>query len=813
MAQLPVSTFLKARLKEFDPNFELRSGTGFESLFFKPIQFIVQPLRDEAFDVFTSQSLLRILLTDNPDAYNEDDVDDMVANQFVFRRQGGQSSGVGRVYYNSPVDREFAASGAVFTGSNGLTYSNPSPFSILSSEMELNLEEGLYYFDIPVQSETAGADTTLGVDELISLAGDEDVVRVTNKLPIEGGLDREKNTELITRTQQSIGVRDLVAGKGFRAILFENFQNSLLEAQPIGFGDGEMMRDIVYNTHIGGRVDGWVKTSKITAGSKDFVGVLTDMTRQAYASSNIALYGTAWAFAGNKSIDRTNNKNPSLKEIKPSYSAQYTTTVNFSGPINLATNQHIKIGIDGVFLTIRIAGVIPSATTRNEVVNLINAAFGFNVATGIGNYIRIKSPTQGLASQVVIDNPDTGNSAIALVFGLSSGGAPYAFNGDGPVTYIEGVHYNVDQEDGEFQRIIGPLVLGAQSTGETTADSYDFVDPSTDIFLNVQERDIITIQSGADAGDYRVLEKINNNYVVLDKKLTQNSTVNYLITRSGIKSGELVYAEYYYNPLSIDIGGNVALDQYGRVRGVRPGREAFTITDLPLLRVVSIEEIDPLTKEPTGFVLDGSGGYGQGGYGIGAYGVGTGAQWRMVVNIPEHRFSMFEDAFIVLNGGLEGLSFRVNYEYVPEIGDYHNFVRSASERVLDGDILMKHFIPAYVSMNIKFNVDASNSTAPSDTALLAMIKDFINKIPSSKELQSSDIIQFITRTLDPYDRYDSYIEPFVMSATIHNTNGTTSIIKSSSKLIIPTNTPIYTTKPLSPRTSHWIADNITLERV
>lgn len=814
MAQLPVSTFLKARLKEFDANFELRSGTGFESLFFKPIQFIVQPLRDEAFDVFTSQSLLRILLTDVPDDYNENDVDDMVGNQFVFRRQGGQSSGVARVYYNTPVDREFAAGGAVFTGSNGLTYSNPSPFSILSNEMELQLEAGLYYFDIPVQSETAGLDTTLAVDELISLAGDSDSVRVTNKLPVEGGLDREKNTALIVRTQQSIGVRDLVAGKGFRAILFENFQNTLLEAQPIGFGDGEMMRDIVYNTHIGGRVDGWVKTSKVTTGSKDFVGVLTDTTRQAFASSNLILSGTAWKFAGNKSIDRSNNKNPSLSEIKPSYPGTFTTTVNLSAPINLSINQHVKIGVDGVFKTVRIAGVVPSATTRNEIVNLINAAFGFNVASAVGNYIKFKSPTQGLSSQISLDNPDIGNSALMVAFGLSAGGAPYVYNGDGPVTYIEGVHYNVDYEDGEFQRIIGQTVLTLQGTGETIANNATFTDPSADIFLNVIEKDIISISSGSDTGDYRILQKIDNNTLVLDKPLSLNAmNVNYIITRTGIKSGELVYAQYYYNPLSIDIGGNVSLDQYGRVRGIRPGREAFTITDLPILRVVSIEEIDPLTKEPTGFILDGSGGYGQGGYGIGAYGVGTGAQWRMAVNVPEARFSMFEDAFIILNGGLEGLSFRVNYEYVPEIADYHNFVRSANERVLDGDILMKHMIPCYVSLNINYSVDPSNSTAPSNDALTILLKAFINNIASGKELQYSDINQFLTRTLDPYDRYDSYIEPFELKATIYNTSGTTTIIKSKSKLVVPINTPIYTNKPLSPRTSHWLADQIVLTRL
>lgn len=812
MAQLPVSNFLKARLLEYDPSFELRSGTGFESLFFKPVQFIVQPLRDDAASVFTNQSLLRILLTDNPDAYSENNVDDIVGNLYVLRRQGANSSGVARVYYNIAFNKEYSTGGAVFTGSNGLTYSNPSPFTITAAQMELQLDQGMYYMDIPIQSDNPGLNTELAAGELVSIANDTSVVQVTNISPISGGLDRELNTALIERAQQSIGVRDLVTGKGFRAILFENFLNSLLEAQPVGFGDGEMMRDIVYNTHIGGKVDGWVKTSKITQGSKDFIGILSDLTRQTYASKNVLLSGTSLQSLGNTSLDRSNNKIPTVKEIKLASPAQFVSLISLINPVNLSVNQHVKIEVDGVSKNIRIAGAVPSATTRNEIVNLINAAFGYNVAFVFGNYIKIKSSTQGLASLVVIDNPDFGNSAIGASFGLSTVGAPHAFPGDGPVTFIEGTHYNIVDIDGLIQRVIGPTMLATQTTGETTIDSYNFNDATTDIFLNVLPKDILTISTGADAGDYRVLSKISSNAVVLDKKLTATATIDYSVTRTGIKSGELVYVEYYYNPLSIDIGKNIGLDQYKRVRGIRPGRELYTITDLPIIRVSSIEEIDPLTFEPTGFVLDGTAGYGQGGYGKLAYGIGAGAQWRLVVNEPTARFSMFEDAYIVVNSGLEGLSFRVNYEYVPEIESYHNFVRSPDQRVLDGDILMKHLIPAYVSGEIRYSINASNTTAPTNDALAIMLATYINTIPAGTDLQFSDVLQFIITTVDPFRRYDSYVEPFVLSATVHNTDGSTTKVSGVSKLTIPNNTPIFTTKPLSARTTHWIYDAITLTR-
>lgn len=814
MATLPISKFLTERLTEYDSTFELRKGTGFEQLFFKPMEFIVQPLRDEANDIFVSQSLLRILLTDDPDAYNQESVDSIVSNLFVDRRFEGKSSGVARVYYNNPVTREYPATGAVILGSNGENYVNPSPFLITETQMSTQVEAGFYYFDISVESENSGTATEVGIGELVTLVGDSDVVRVNNSAPISGGLDAETNTELIDRARNSIGVRDLVTGKGFNAILFENFVNNLAEVQPVGFMDNEMMRDIVFNTHIGGRVDGWCKTASITTKSKDFVGLLTDDTRQSFASSNTQLLGVTWTSVGRISLDRSNGRAPIVQEIKFATSATVTSLVSMLTPIDLSVNQYIRLTIDGVTKNVRVAGVNSAATTRNEIINLINLAFGVNIASVSGTSFKLKSPTTGLTSQIVIDNPTVGTSALLEVFGLATGSAPYQYDGDGPVTYLEGVHYDVDDSNGLIRRIVGPVVVVPQVNGVSSAASDVFTDATSNIFLNVIARDILTITSGVDAGDYRILSKTNNNTLVLEKELsTALSNLNYYITRTGIYSGEVVYVQYWFNPVAIDIGKLIKLDTYGRVRGVRTGREDMTITDLPFLRITSIEEIDPLSFEPTGFVLDGSAGFGQGGFGRGPFGIGTSNDYYLVVNSPTERFSMFEDSYIVFRSGLQGLSFRVNYECVPEIESYHDFVRSETERVLDGDILMKHFIPAYVSMTIPYQVDASNTTAPDNDTMTSLLKTFITQTRITKKLELSDIMQFLTKTLDPYGRYSTFVRPFEMAATIHNTDGSTSKIKSTEFLQIPDDViPPFTTRPLSIRTAHWIADEVVLVR-
>ena len=816
MAQLPIADFLRARLTEYDPKFDVRPGTGYESLFFKPMQFILQPLADEANTLETAQSFRRILLQDDPDAFSEESVDALASNLFVERVAGNKSGGVGRVYYVDAVDREWPAEGTVFTGNNGKTYTNPAPFSILATEMSAQIEDGNYYYDIPLVCTEEGSDGDLEATGLVELTNDSEVVFVTNKTAFTGGNAKETNTELITRVQRSIAVRDLVTGKGFNAIIFENFASFVDELQPIGFGDPEMMRDIQYNVHIGGKVDGFVKTTSITVGEKNFVAVLTDSTRQAAGTANIQLDGTTWFNVRATNLDRTGGKDPIVEQVKPSSAAVYQTPVDLSVPVDLSLAQYVYIGIDGTFRNVKVAGPSPAATTRYQIINAINTAFGLNVAAAIGNSFRIVSPTKGLTSEIVLDDPISGTSALTDVFGLTSGGGPYVFMGDGPIVFTEITHYEIDDVNGNIRRVIGASILGAQTTGQTTDGGDEFTDPSTNIFVNVLVNDIITITTGADAGDYRVLEKIDDNTLRLDVELTDTATgINYYIRRTGIKDGEVVFIRYWFNPLSVDIGPLVKLDEFGAVRGIRPGREEFTITDVAFLRIRAIELIDPVSLEPTGEFLNGNAGFGYGGFGMGAFGIGQEADFRLVVNSPTERFSAFEDAFIVFNSGLIGLSFRIEYDYVPQILDLHNFARSDAERVLDGDILMRHFLPAYVSGTIEYRVDATDSSIPDNDTLTELVKDFINKQLSGSDLEYSDVNQFIQKTTDPFYRYGTFIKHYTLKAVIHNTDGSTTVVTGADflRVVPPDPFPRATSRPLSARITHWVADNLTLTRL
>ena len=860
MAGLPIYDFIKARLKEADPNFELRPGTAFEQLFLKPLSFILQPLRSEADDIQISQSALRIMSTADPDAFNEEAVDSIASNVFVYRVDGGYSYGIVRVYYNKPVDREWPVSGASFLGADGQTFYNSTPYAITASEMGAQIDGGFYFLDIPVVSSLKGSEGNVPAGGIVTMLGDTAAVSVTNREPFQGGVSRETNTQLINRTKRSIAVRDLVTTKGINAILFEAFPTAITELQPVGFGDVEMMRDIMFNTHVGGKVDVYIKTPTVKTTFKDFVGLLVDTTRQARALVSVQMIGAGPISLRNPNIDRTGNLNPVVTQIRPATSATFISTVDLSTRVNLSGpsgSMWVKIGIDGNSRDVKLSGVQPASTQVSEIITAINRAFGVSVATPSGSSIKLTSPSRGRASEIYIADPSSPKeSALQPVFGLTPGSA-YTYSGDGPLTFLETVHFSVDDADGTISRVIGDTVVPSTNTGVTereaftttsggvTTTSYKntnrFGDPTTvgsssGAFVSVQVNDILTIPVGdpnyphPDAGDYRIVQKLGNTLLVLDAILKNDGTYPkdangnkhglysnpYYITRTGIKNGEVVSAEYWFNPLSIDVGKNIKQDELGRVRSIRTGRELATITDLAFLRINSIELIDPLTLEPLEKVLEGVGGYGSGGYGLGPYGIGNKKDYYLTVNEPSARYSAFEDSFIVINSAYQGYSFRVSYDYVPEVLSVHDFVRSESERVLDGDILIKHFIPAYVNGTIEYRVDPSaSSSVPDNDELLLLLKEFINTQKVGSTLEYSDLSQFIVRKTDPFDRYGTFIKPFTLKATIYNTDGSTTILSGKDRLevVAPSPFPKSTTRPISPKIVHWVADNFTLVRI
>lgn len=891
---LPIIDFLVKRVQEFDPEYELRIGTAFTEMFIQPQALMVQPIRDEANDIYINQSLKRILELEDPNGYPTDAVDAIVENYYVYRRTGNKSGGIVRILYQDTKDINYLAGDLQFTSVDGNVYINKNNVVISAQKMAGQLDQEFFYIDVVIEAEIEGESYNVNPNEIITTS-DPDAIRVFNSTVISGGVNRETNIDYINRAQNSIGERSLNTGKGANAVFFETFGNQLNELRMIGFGDPEMMRDILFNYHIGGRVDAWAKTPKILEGSFNVVGLTLDFSRRMSSSTNLLMDGTSPVSLGALSIDISENAVRGFNVGEVDRPATFVSYVNLEDGVDLTSNQFIGIQVDdGEYKNVKISGANPTTTQIGEIVTRLNVALGITVATiavnpvivsrrrtanlptdatkiihdpsekvfsnvfpgdflsvlvgpnkGVytvdakisdnvivmvedvplaqeeinytisrpGTFIKIQTQSSGTDSQILLGNPLVGTNALLPAFGLTPSSQAYEFTGKGELEYQEGVDFLADITEGEVSRIIGNTILPTSPTGIFT-NSIFFDDNNTDIFLNVEPGDLLTVitsTSGAYIKDYKIKEKVTNNRLRIDAFVPISETnVEYRITRTGIKDQELVKFSFDFNPLSIDIGDQVVLDEFGREVGIRPGREGKTITDLALLYITKVEVIDPVSQEPIGEVLEGRGGFGRGGFGRGGYGRGALAQWFHEVNKPELRFSVREDSYITLSAAFLGQSFKVSYKYVPEIRSFQTFVDSDAERTLDADTLSRHFIPAVVDMTIRYTTDPNNPNTPSLEDVKEALGAYIDLVPSGSPLDVSDITDLIYGMIDPTNERNIIVElPINMVATIYNTDASLTIIESENRLQIPEDAiPPFTRSPLSPRTAHWIRGEI-----
>lgn len=690
---LPVKDFIIERLLEYDETFDVGGGIATTQLMINPLSVILQPLRDELDDVKANQSILSVLESSDPDGFDTDTVDALASNVFIERRDGTKSSGVVRIRYFSPQAVDIGTGLASFLDETGNRFLNVNPISITQSEMSLNVDGSLYYVDVPVEAEEEGENDV--EDGGIQTFENEpaNVANVTNLNDFSGGLAIETNTELIDRIKVAVTVRALVTGRGIITTMTDNF-STILEINPRGFGDPEMQRDIVFNTHVGGHADVWVKTPAVTEEEYDVVGIVVDTTRQTREKSSVI-----------------------MEDASP-------------------TTYSLRHG-----------------------------------------------------------NIDRTNFT------------PIVQSADKIVGYVEGVDYTLDDTLGEIERIaLGNIYHDTGMTGASPAEGITtnktLVDAAAP-FLNVRPGMQLKITSGATQANYSI-KTVSATTLTIYKEFQTADVGNGFVSW---QIDDVVTAEYDYNPLAIDV-----------IESVRSSaRELFTITDVPLIRIRSIEVLDPSTGQPTGTFLDSTGGYGQGGFGVGAFGVGTAAEYILRIAEPNLRFSADEDNYIDISSSYTGFSLRVTYETSAEITTYQDYVEDVSNRVVTAKLIVKHFIPVFVNTAtaITYRVSASNTSALSEAAMQTAVETFIETIPIKNNLELSDIVDLL------YNNGANQVDlDFTLSGDIHNTDGEVTFINSDAQgiLEIPDNVSALgylpdIDNPISQEIAHFMAGTLTLTRI
>jgi len=841
--ELPVIAFIQERLAEADVSLETREGSAHYDLFVQPQQLMLQPLIDAMDTLQTAQSIARILALTDPDAFDEQKVDDLVANLYVYRDVGALAKTTVRVFYDEPKDKEFPALTAEFTSTAG-SFFNTNDVKITASEMALNTDGSVFYMDIAVQAGAEGDSYNTPAGGITGFVNDSEAISVTNLTDAVGGLPRETNTELLTRAQNSIGVRDLETNKGINAILREKFP-FLREIVPVGMGDPEMMRDILFNAHVGGKTDVYLKTPTLTNKSTNIIGLDYDLTREISRNVHLEMARSLNDIDYSSDLETPNIVvgSVTVKEDVVETAASILSAVIPPGVgIDLSAGEWIKIQIDNLpLVNIKVSGATPSATQRFEIINAINATVGYTVVVPApNNKILLSSLVIGSGSQIIFHQPQFPRTdATPALFGISlSYPATQTLTGIVAEQYVETVDYVVDYIDGRIYQtsypgsrplsgytiLSGQEMISSDVDGQITSSlgQYYFESSFSSKFLNqpfvkVRVGDEVTIEliNGLSVGTvlgtlpktFIVSEVVANNKLRL-AQFAPTGTTGVNSIQYSVKSNQVVIVDYKFNPISIDVGPQVLLAD-GNNRGVRPGRGSYTINDVPFINITEIIEIDPDTLETIGSPLTPPQGYGFGGFGEGGYGVGLGGDYEFIVNSPTERFSVYEDSVIVLGPLSLSKSYKVSYNCVPEILAIHQLSRNDLERVTGADVLPKNFVPAMVDIEIGIRRDPTSVETPDNATLASMVDDIIHSVKAAAGLQASDIIKMLEE-----QAVASVKTPFNMTATVYNTDGSISVVESEDVLTIPSvtlakDTPNFVT----PKIVHFYPNNVSVVEV
>ena len=344
------------------------------------------------------------------------------------------------------------------------------------------------------------------------------------------------------------------------------------------------------------------------------------------------------------------------------------------------------------------------------------------------------------------------------------------------------------------------------SNGSIIEGSNSFVDASGINFVAigvVSGDSLVLNQTRYPGGNYSTADGIYTVATVAADTLTLNepfpagsATALTGATIVGYAIYGRVRVDYKYNPLSIDFKATPTA-----------GRELHTITDVPLLRIEKVEEVDPVTYELTGVEYEQGGGWGAAGFGSGPWGIGDTKDWILRIVAPENRFSMLEDLFMDFRYTLAGKLVRVTHKYSPDIGPVHTFVTSPSNRDVAADILAKHSIPAFFNASISYEVDAANVTTTAVT-MLSAIEDYVNSLGIGNSLEISDLVDLM------YDEGAVKVTlPIDAEIEIHNTDTSVQIAPSEDELVVPDNiTDDPNSRPLSARITHILPGTITLSQ-
>lgn len=238
-----IGLFIQTTLNQQFPDMPTSEGDAFTDLFIKAAVILWNPVVREITRVANNLSF------QNPQILTVAEAQALGANLFATLDQGNLATGVVRIYFAMPQNISISPANFI-TDNQGLHFFPTEVQSISTTEMLLNVEGTLYYFDINVIAEAAGSQYNDLPDSVVTIANISSAVRITNKARFKNGTPPQTSVQFADATEQSLTERSLVTQRGIAAQLTRAF-SQLSKLNVRGYNDPEMQRDIITGGGLG----------------------------------------------------------------------------------------------------------------------------------------------------------------------------------------------------------------------------------------------------------------------------------------------------------------------------------------------------------------------------------------------------------------------------------------------------------------------------------------------------------------------------------------------------------------------------------
>lgn len=270
--RIDAENFLEAYLTDKVPEGDFGKGSALRDFAITAVSNIFAYLRKKADTVRQRQSLLLLGEDEGDDV--DDAVDEILSNWFLTRKTGRQSRGIITIYFSQAPDSGDSvviAVGTPFYKTASLIFVPDSDTDLAYSAEDMtpvtdsngNVVE--YGLRVPVIAAQGGAEYDIEPGPFVNYGFRHlYVTRVENLSNFSGGESQETTSEMLDRSPTAISVRDFNSARSIDALLKDEF-SQVDDVTVIGFGDNEMIRDLIeeiatgLRIHAGGYTDAYLR--------------------------------------------------------------------------------------------------------------------------------------------------------------------------------------------------------------------------------------------------------------------------------------------------------------------------------------------------------------------------------------------------------------------------------------------------------------------------------------------------------------------------------------------------------------------------